>query len=275
MTRTRLRGVSIGGIEIGIEVPEAYDWEWPDAPVSEFQCLPREPEVHVGLRVADPGRGDLGGERYGVGAWTFEVARAGSDWLLGLSRRGERQQLAHFDSEFRVGEIIASPSVAETKRYPLQGPLDEWIVLHRTIARGGLCLNASAVLEDGASVLRLGAAAGHRPNRWHRPSSSLLGRSALLVRPGREGLRAFRSPWCDSIDSGLAFESKVSRIERIEGAQFPWTERLDVNDAADLLFAHAIVPFPMRDCSSRCCAMHSRSRGTLASKRSGTWLRLP
>ena len=59
MARTRLRGISIGGIQIGIEVPEIFDWEWPESPVAEFQCLPRDPEVHVGLRIGDPGAADL------------------------------------------------------------------------------------------------------------------------------------------------------------------------------------------------------------------------
>ena len=71
MARTRLRGVSIGGIQIGIEVPEVYEWDWPESPVSEFQCLPRDPEVHVGLRVDTPAQADLAGERYSIGAWTF------------------------------------------------------------------------------------------------------------------------------------------------------------------------------------------------------------
>ncbi len=242
MARTRLRGISIGGIQIGIEVPEIFEWEWPESPVAEFQCLPRDPEVHVGLRVGDPGGGDLGGERYGVGAWTFEVARIGGDWLLALSRRGQRAQLARFDREFRVGEIIVSPDTAMACTYPLRSPLDEWIVLHRTIARGGLVLNASASLRDGAAVLRLGARPPARPGRWHVPPPSLLGRSALIVREERDRLRLFRTPWSESIDRRLAFESRVSELQRVEETEHPWTDLLDPSDAADLLVTHSIVP---------------------------------
>ena len=242
MARPRLRGISIGGIQIGIEVPEIFDWEWPESPVAEFQCLPRDPEVHVGLRVGDPGAGDLGGERYSVGAWTFEVARIGSDWLLALSRRGQRAQLARFDREFRVGEIVSSPDTARARTYPMRGPLDEWIILHRTIARGGLVLNASALLRDGGSVLQLGAPAPARPGRWHVPTPSLLGRSALLVREERDRLRLFRTPWSESIDPRLAFESRVSELQRVEESEHPWTDLLDPSDAADLLVTHSIVP---------------------------------
>jgi len=242
MARARLRGISIGGIQIGIEVPETFDWEWPESPVAEFQCLPRDPEVHVGLRIGDPGAGDLGGERYGVGAWTFEVARIGSDWLLALSRRGQRAQLARFDREFRVGEIVVSPDTAMARTYPMRGPLDEWIILHRTIARGGLVLNASASLRDGAAVLRLGAPPPARPGRSHFPTPSLLGRSALLVREERGRLCLFRTPWSESIDPRLAFETRVSEIQRVEETEHPWADLLDSPDAADLLVTHSIVP---------------------------------
>ena len=128
------------------------------------------------------------------------------------------------------------------RTYPMRGPLDEWIILHRTIARGGLVLNASASLRDGAAVLRLGAPPPARPGRWHVPTPSLLGRSALLVREERDRLRLFRTPWSESIDPRLAFETRVSGFQRVEEAEHPWTDLLDSSDAADLLVTHSIVP---------------------------------
>ena len=243
MARTRLRGISVGGIQIGIEVPEVYEWEWPDSPVSEFQCLPRDPEVNVGVRVDAPDQADLGGERYSVGAWTFEVARlSDGDWVMGLSRRGRREKLARFDREFGAGEIIVSAETAKSRAYPLRCPFDEWIVLHRTVARGGLCLNASASPREGGAILHLGGAPAAPAHRWTVPTPSLLGRSALLVREAREHLRLFRAPWSESIDPRLPFEVRVHALERVTSTEVPWTERLDPADAADLLVTHAIVP---------------------------------
>ncbi|MGB0619631.1 MAG: hypothetical protein ACPGVZ_09170 [Myxococcota bacterium] len=243
MARTRLRGISIAGIQIGIEVPEVYEWDWPESPVSSFQCLPREPEVHVGLRVDAPSQVDLGGDRYSVGAWTFEVARlAEGDWMLGLSKRGRREKLARFDREFRTGEIIVSAETARTRAYPLRCPIDEWIVLHRTLARGGLCLSASAEAYDGGARLRLGEAPPRPGDLWSVPRPSLLGRSALLVREDRGCLRLFRTPWSESIDPRLPFEVRVHELESVAEADLAWADRLEPADAADLLARHAIVP---------------------------------
>lgn len=242
MARTRLRGLEIGGIQIGIEVPENCNWEWPELPVSEFQCLPREPEVHVGVRVAELDDHDLGGECYSIGAWTFEVACRGTDWQLGLSKGGRRAQLACFDRDFLAGEIVVSPEVAAARTYPLRGPLDEWIVLHRTVARGGLCLTASAVGLNGEAIIRLGVPSARVTNRWSTPSTSILGRNAILIREDRGLLRLFRTPWSESIDPRLSFESRVKEIQHAETAQTGFIEVLDGADASDLLVTHAVVP---------------------------------
>ena len=242
MARRRLRGLEIGGIQIGIEVPETFEWEWPESPVSEFQCLPREPEVHIGLRVEVPGNHDLGGERYSVGAWTFEVARHGSDWILGLSKGGCRAQLAHFDREFQTGEIIVAPEMAAKRAYPLRGPIDEWVVLHRTVVRGGLCLTGSAIALDGKAIIQLGEPESGGGRQWVKPSTSLLGRSSLLIREEREQLRLFRTPWTDSIDPRLSFESRVAEMQRTQECEPAFSDQLDPAHAADLLVTHAVVP---------------------------------
>lgn len=242
MARTRLRGVEIGGIQIGIEVPENCEWEWPDGPVADFQCLPRDPEVHVGLRVADVDSEDLGGECYAIGPWTFEVARIGSDWRLGLSIGGRRAQLASFDRDFEAGEVTVSREMAARRIYPLRGPLDEWIVLHRTVARGGLCLAGSALARDGQAIIRLGETDSRATQGWSSPSTSLLGRNAVLVREVRGQLRLFRTPWSRSLDPALGFEARVGEFEKIEEAEQPYVDLLDASHAAERLVTHAIVP---------------------------------
>jgi hypothetical protein len=242
MARTRLRGLEIGGIQIGIEVPESCEWEWPEGPVADFQCLPRDPEVHVGLRVADIASEDLGGECYAIGPWTFEVARVGSDWRLGLSIAGRRAQLASFDRDFAAGEVTVCREMAAQRTYPLRGPLDEWIVLHRTVARGGLCLAGSATARDGQAIIRLGATDPRAKQGWSSPTTSLLGRSAVLVRETRGQLRLFRTPWSRSLDPSLGFEARVAEFEQIEEAEEAYVELLDASHAAERLVTHAIVP---------------------------------
>jgi hypothetical protein len=244
MARTRLRGLEIGDIQFGIEVPESCAWEWPNGPVAEYACLPRDPEVHVGVRVAALPSTDLGGEVYGFGACSFEVARRGGDWLLGLSRRGVREHLATFDREFRNGEVLVSEEVAGQRRFPLRAPLDEWVVVHRTIARGGLCLNATAHAIDGQASIRLGANVARvaAPNRWMVPRTGLFGRDTLLL--GRRGsvLRSFGTPWSQASDPMLGVSSRVAELMTVEESPAPFRELLDPTEAAELLVAHAVVP---------------------------------
>jgi hypothetical protein len=244
MTRTRLRGLEIGEIQFGIEVLDACPWEWPESPVAEFACLPRNPEVHVGLRVAELSSADLGGECYGLGAWTFEVARCGEDWLLGLSRRGNREHLATFDSEFRSGEVLVCPEVGKSRRFPLLTPLDEWIVVHRTVTGGGLILNATASSVEGGAHVRLGPshAKPEAPNRRITPRATLFGRDTVLLREARGSLRNFRTPWNDAMDPHLGYSAPVAELFVVEETVRAYRECLDPDDAAEQLVNHAIVP---------------------------------
>lgn len=242
MTRTRLRGLEIGGVQMGIELPESCPWRWPDAPIARFACLPRDPEVHVGVRVGSVPQGDLGGERYRISAWTFEVCRRGEDWLLGLERDGHREQLAHFDRDFRSGEVLVAASDGGPA-FPLRTPLDEWIVLHRTVARGGLCLSATARAVEGHASLRLGAGVRGAPEGLGSSLASMVrgARSTILLREQAGRLYAYRTPWSDSVDPRLARVAPVSDVMLIEDAERPYRERLDPDEAADLLLSHAVV----------------------------------
>ncbi len=177
-----------------------------------------------------------------MGSWTFEIARRGSDWLLGLSRGGGRAQLAHFDRDFRVGEIVLSPEAAAARVYPLRGPLDEWIVLHRTVAGGGLVLTGSAHAEAGRAIVRLGQDRAPAGPRWQTRGSSWIGRDTVLLRPVRGELRLFRTPWSERIDAMLPGSGRVDGIERTGEAAVPFDDRLDAQEAAELLVGHAVVP---------------------------------
>jgi hypothetical protein len=244
MARTRLRGLEIAGIQIGIEVPGTCPWQWPDEEVARFSCLPRDPEVHVGVRYGDVDRQPLMGmgECYALGSWTFEVARRGGDWILGLSRDGRREQVALFEEDFRAGEVVLSRDLADQAVYPLRGPLDEWIVLHRSVAAGGLCLNATASAEDGGARVRLGRGDVQPIQRGSTPSTAIFGRNTLLLREVAGQLRVHRTPWGDAMDRSLAADARVIDLCQVEETIRPYRECLDPDDGAELLVTHAVVP---------------------------------
>jgi hypothetical protein len=242
MGRTRLRGLEIAGIQIGIEVPDTCEWEWPESAVREFACPPREPEVHVGLRVAALPATELHGERYPLGASTFEIARRGEDWLVGLSRAGNLVQLALFDRDFRIGEIVQSPDWAQQGKYPLAGGLDEWIVLQRTVARGGLCVSGRALAQPGGAQVVLGPDETGGPRGWRVASPSLLGRQTLVLREEGAGLRVFRTPWSGTMDERLGADARVVELRCIDHAELAYRELLDPSEAAEELVGHAVLP---------------------------------
>jgi hypothetical protein len=242
MARTQLRGLEIAGVQIGIEVDQDCPWQWPDDVISGYACLPRDPDVHVGVRRGNVGNADLAGEQYGLGAWTFEVAREGEDWILGLSRAGKREQLAFFDKDFQAGEIVMSSDLASQPGYPLSSPLDEWIVLHRMVASGGLCLNATATSHQGRAQVHLGARDASLERRWTTPLTTLLGRHTLWIREEGANLRVYRTPWGDAMDRHLGADAPVLEFSCVEEAERPYRELLDPCDAAELLVTHAVVP---------------------------------
>ena len=242
MGRTRLRGLTIAGIQIGLEVPDTCEWDWPESVVQDFSCPPREPEVHVGLRVAGLSNDDLAGERYSLGAFSFEVARRGEDWLVGLSRAGKRQQLALFDADFRVGEVVQCPEWAAQRRYPLGAGLDEWIVLQRTVARGGLCVSGRALVQGVGAQVALGAIDAVATQGWRVATPSLLGRQTLVLREDGAGLRVYRTPWCGGMDERLGTDARVLELRCLDESESTYRELLDPCDAAEELVSHAVLP---------------------------------
>jgi hypothetical protein len=275
MARTRLRGLQIAGVQIGIEVLEACPWRWPDDEIARYECLPRDPEVHVGVRFGDVDREPLTGECYALGAFTFEVARRGSDWRLGLSRGGRREQIASFDKDFRAGEVVLSRALASQAIYPLRGPLDEWIVLHRAVAAGGLCLNANATAQEGRATVQLGSGEVQSSARWSTPSTAIFGRNTLLLREAAGRVRVYRTPWGDAMDLRLPNEASVVDIRQVEPTPQPYRELLDLDDAAELLVTHAVVPLCDEDLFDRVLRNAHRMAQSARVMRVGESLRAP
>lgn len=241
MGRTRLRGLEIAGIQIGVEVSDLCEWDWPESDLRDFSCLPREPEVHVGLRIAEPASVELAGERYALGASTFEIARRGEDWLIALTRGGRRRQLALFSSDFRVGEIVQSPEWAERRGYPLAGGLDEWLVLQRTVARGGLCLAGQVEASAGGAEVLLGAQP-RATRAWSVAAPSLLGRATLVVRREAGALRIHRTPWNGGLAEAFGRAPRITGFAVCDPTESVAREVLDPTDAAEELVRQAVLP---------------------------------
>ena len=180
--------------------------------------------------------------RYPLGASTFEIARRGEDWLIGLSRADTRLQLALFDRDYRIGEIVQSPEWAQRGKYPLAGGLDEWIVLQRTVARGGLCVSGRAIAQPGGALIALGPDEAGAPRGWRVASPSLLGRQTLVLREEGAGLRVFRTPWSGSMDERLGTDARVVELRCLEEAEQAYREVLDPSEAAEELVGHAVLP---------------------------------
>lgn len=242
MSRTRLRGLSIAGIQIGVEVPEPCEWDWPENAIQDHACLPREPEVQVGLRIGAVTQTDLAGERYALGASTFEIARRGEDWLIGLSRGGERRQIALFDADFAVGEVVQSPDWAAQRRYPLAGGLDEWIVFQRSVLRGGICLSGAARAVGRGAEVELAVEDPGSPRGWQVAIPSLLGRRTLVLRQDDLAARVHRTPWSTSVDESLPASSRIVGFSCLDAGEVVGCEILDPADAAEILVQHAVIP---------------------------------
>jgi hypothetical protein len=243
MSRTLLQGLEIAGVRIGIEVPPSHRWRWPDEEIARFAGRPRDADVHVGVRVGRVDDGPRAGERYALGPWTFEVARSGDDWILALSRGGRREQVAVFDADFGAGEVVLrEPIGGEPPAYPLRGALDEWIVLHRLIASGGVCLHGELVACDGGAEIRLGPDA-RSGSRGAASARTLLGRDTVWVAAsdGR-GVRAHPTPWGAAWSGVPRGDVRVDAVQIRETSLFAYRETVDPDEASELLVAHAVVP---------------------------------
>ena len=51
MGRTKLRGIEMAGIRIAIEVPSTLPWKL-DPGLAAFESSAMDPDVHIGVRVA-------------------------------------------------------------------------------------------------------------------------------------------------------------------------------------------------------------------------------
>ncbi len=201
MGRTRLRGICIGGLQIGIEVPPGLPWDFGSAEEGAFGAVSREPDVSVGVRlapVAPARRPDLS---RAARRDRVEVDRTPRGWRVLHRYRGVVEREARFDHDLSMGEIRVQPGSPSARRCsnPLGFPLDEWLVRHRLALEGGLMLRGCGAVRDGRATVLAGAGGSERRTaaRWlaAHPGVTLLSDCRVALRAEATGFRAHPTPW--------------------------------------------------------------------------------
>jgi len=256
MSRTRLRGIELAGTRMGVEVPAGSNWSWPAGRYDDFVCAPEGAEVYVGVRVGAAPVLPRDAFVYENRTHRFEVAERGDGWIVAIHGPDGLERTALFDESFSEGEVILSPAAASDGIAPLEHPLDELIVLHRTVRAGGLVLRGSVVVRNDRALLFLGGTSpvgeGGRRLSWQQPGAQRLTGQRVVVLPTLEGVRAVGSPWSHSVDAPGAFSARIDAMHSIRPAPAVFADRLSPDDAVNEVLAQALVPIHDPMCADRC-----------------------
>jgi len=255
MARTRLRGIELGGSRVAIEVPASVEWNWPEARYEPFVCAPEEAQVYVGVRVGAAPAVPPDGVVYQSASHRFEVAERGDDWLVAVWGPDGLERTALFDAGFCEGEVILSPQAAASGIAPLEHPLAELLVLHRTVRAGGLVLRSSLVAEANRGLLFLGGTSpsAAEPQGLQSPSvTEALESRQLVVLQTPEGVRAVGTPWTQCAGLSGRFTVHLNGIHSIRPARAVFADRLDRDDAVTELMEQAVAPIHDPLCAGRC-----------------------
>lgn len=248
MGRTRLKGVRLAGFRLAIEVPSRLVWQWPTTVLEALSCSPTDPDIYVGVDVAEIHSPDWDPITYSFDGGSFEIGRIGSDWgVLVRGRNGRKQRLARIDSGFRECEVKVSPEQALRGEYPLAEPLDDLLLLHRIVRAGGLVVEGSAILREGGALAFLGLGAipgdrtGVRESDRGRPEVATSGGRIVLL-PNADGIRLHGAPWTRGAGL-LPLESvRLEAIHVVSRSQRVFAERLQGETACAELLEHSYAP---------------------------------
>lgn len=233
MGRTRLVALCIGDLRIAIEAPPALPWGLARERLEAFAVPAEGADLHLGVRVGrvDQSRRPCLAE---AGRERLEVHRQAGGWQI-LHRRGGRvEREARLDRELRTGEVIldaASPS-AQSCRYPLAVPLDEWIVRHRLARAGGLLLTGCVGVRDGRATLFFGNGPVRLPGLAaalaRRRDAELLAHGIVAVCSDATGFRVHATPWSYPEANRSA---RLEALHRVESGPVPSLSPLDTREA--------------------------------------------
>ncbi len=258
MTRTRLRGIELGGSRVAIEVTGSVDWSWTGSLYEPFVCAPEGADVYVGVRVGTAPEVPRDAFVYESQSHRFEVAERGEDWIVAVHGPDGLERTALFNDAFSEGEVILSPAAAARGVAPLDHPLDELLVLHRTVRAGGLVLRGSLVLREGRGLLFLGGRSPQdlepgpsRPS-WRQPGAQQLGGQRFVLLPTFAGVRAVGSPWTEGSGPYGRFSARLDALHSIQPARAVFADRLDRDASVAELMQHAVAPIHDPLCADRC-----------------------
>lgn len=258
MSRTRLRGIELGGSRVAIEVPASVEWSWPGTHYEPFVCAPEGAQVYVGVRAGTAPGMPRDGFVYQSASHRFEVAERGDGWIVAVYGPHGLERTALFDAGFSEGEVILSPAAATSGIAPLEHPLDELLVLHRTVRGGGLVLRGSLVQQADRALLFLGARSpsgtdSREPQLPRRQSGAELPRAEqLVVLQMPDGARAVGAPWTRGTGPSGRFTAHLDGMHSIRPARAVFADRLDRDDAVTELMEHALAPIHDPLCAARC-----------------------
>lgn len=250
MGRTRLRGIELAGIRIAVEVPASEPWDWGACEHERFACPPADPDVYVGVRRARTLDVPAQSIVYACEGGTFEVARAGEDWVVAVHGRERFERVARFDESFSQGEVCCRQDIGFLT-HPLAHPLDELILLHRIAREGGMVLRGSAVYREGHALVFVGdrdrpAEAADARCGWKqaRGPGGLAG-DRVVVRAHESGVRVHGTPWqriSASPDSETPLRARLDAVHVLHDSDAVFAERLEEEAAHAALLAYAFAP---------------------------------
>jgi hypothetical protein len=252
-----------------VEVPSALDWRERDGETAGNPCAPTEPDLYVGVRVGRPDAPSADGTVYTSGRHTFEIGRCGSDWVIAVHGRDSHERVARFDADFREGEVVVSPDHAAqlltAGGSPLAHPLDELLVVHRMLRRGGIVLRSSLIARDGRAL----AFVGHRcsiteapvegsARGWRRIDPMRAVGDRVAIRFGDRGPVVHTLPWSVSGAPVPSLRGELDAIHWLERSEAVFTETLGDDDAAQTILANAFAPVHDPDGVARSGALAER-----------------
>ncbi len=264
MGRTKLRGVECAGVELAIEVPSNWNWDWADAPWAGSSVLPHEPDVFIGVRVTAPEGPERESVRYTARGVHFEVGSTREDWVVAVYGPRGLERSARFDADFRQGEIRVAPDAIRDLAHPLAHPLDELILFHRLVREGCLVVDARMRAESGEAQLFFDTP--QTPNTPSIPGFAVRSRgSTLVLRPaverstgGETGVWVYTAPW-QSAGEGpapLPSRSRLAEIHLLAGeddSDLPscHSRELSPRAASNELLRHVHAPMHDGDALAR------------------------
>ena len=244
--------MELAGTRIAVEVPANVEANWPGMRHEPFVCAPEGADVYVGVRTGTPPEAPRDAFVYQSGSHRFEVAERGEDWIVAVHGPGGLERTALFNDSFSEGEVILSECAAADGVTPLDHPLDELLLLHRTVRAGGLVLRGSVVLREDRALLFLGGT--RAPVAEPQPDRAVarLAGPRVVVLPTIDGVRAVGSPWTRGVELPAVFSARLDALHSIRPSRAVFADRLERDAAVEEVLTHALAPIHDPLCADRC-----------------------